>query len=192
MSDKITVVIVVTDVRESFLYRALSRLEAEGHNDFEFIVIHDGENNAHSVLSYDFGAIGIKTTSINLHEVLDWGFGLATGKYICWQRDIDFIPESRFAYQVRCLETNSKLSAVCGHAAIVDWEEKYKDIVIPRENDTHTMLFHRDSFMALGGFSDGKPWESARKAGDVLLSDKVVYLINNQEKNYNEKFYFSI
>jgi len=151
-------VILTTHFRNEGLRKAIRQVLAQEYDDIEILIFDDsGEGYAEEVVD-EYGSIEYIPHSSNRGQIAGWNTGMqyASGEYIQFHDDDDWLFEDKIRKQIRLLEDNPSVGSVyCG---IVDQngteqlprESNRGDVVEPalrqrlHQCQTTTMLTRRD------------------------------------------------
>ena len=115
-------VIITTYYRDEHLRRAIERVLDQNYQNIELIVVDDsGEEYAKEIVA-EYNSAEYIPHSTNQGQIAGWNTGMdrASGKYIQFHDDDDWLFEDKIQKQVRFLEDNPTIGSVyCG---IVDDE----------------------------------------------------------------------
>lgn len=125
-------VIITTYYRDEHLRRAIERVLDQNYQNVELIVVDDsGEEYAKEIVA-EYNSAEYIPHSTNQGQIAGWNTGMdrASGKYIQFHDDDDWLFKDKIQKQVRFLEDNSTIGSVyCG---IVDDEGTER---LPPENN---------------------------------------------------------
>jgi len=132
MGDPPVSVIITTYFRNEHLRRAIKRVFAQNYRNIELIVVDDsGEEYAKEIVT-EYNSVEYIPHSTNQGQIAGWNTGIkrASGKYIQFHDDDDWLFEDKIRKQIRFLEDNPTVGSVyCG---IVD--EKGTERLPPENN----------------------------------------------------------
>lgn len=117
MENPLVSVIITTYFREEHLQKAIEQVLAQNYKNIELIIVDDsGEEYANEIVA-EYNSTEYIPHSTNQGQIAGWNTGInyASGKYIQFHDDDDWLFEDKIQRQVRFLEDNTTVGSVyCG------------------------------------------------------------------------------
>jgi len=117
MEDPLVSVIITTYFRNEHLRRAIEQVLTQNYENIELIVVDDsGEENAKEIVA-EYNSAEYIPHATNQGQIAAWNTGMerASGKYIQFHDDDDWLFNDKIRKQIRLLEENSTVGSVyCG------------------------------------------------------------------------------
>ena len=183
---KVSVVMSVYN-GEKYLKASVDSVLNQTFRDFEFIIINDGstDSTADILCGYNDGRMKIiYQANIGLTKSLNKGIALAKGEYIARQDADDISLSSRFAEQVKSLDSRPDIFMVISWYIIIDGdgneiitrilpdEDKVKNFFKIENMICHgSVMFRKNRFIELGGYRESLRYGQDRELWKRMISN---------------------
>lgn len=189
---KVSVVMSVYN-GEKYLKKAVDSVLNQTFRDFEFIIINDGstDSTADILRGYNDGRMKIiYQANIGLTKSLNKGIALARGEYIARQDADDISLPSRFAEQVKSLDSRPDIFMVTSWYMIIDGDgHEIIKRILPDEDKVEkffeienmichgSVMFRKNRFIELSGYHESLRYGQDRELWKRMISNGYKFLI---------------